>query len=563
MLTSETPKKTGIWSLPVEVMLLIFCELQWSNFLPPNLVGKVYPWFYYLRTMKSTILVCHLWSDLAKPSLYSFIYLHRIGHLLALVQTLQSDNGRLYGTWVQQLQIEFYVPSRWVDMYRINLPRLLELCPSVRIITHNPIWDFGLPYKPDLVFLDILDIMNRNNILPNLHEVATTRPILPVSGALLQSSFRNLKKLQIYIGSYPLAHNEAFRACLPNLDTLICEIPSTSALHNFEIISRYWTLPSLSHLQIFLKWLQIPSERFIPLNPILNLCIAHGANLLSFLLDNRLPKTMAQESLVDVLTYCPKLERLTYSYETVPVIRLPARKMFVHRSLQYVTFCAHIFISDATDESVHEHMAIFSARSTFPALRGFIFLDSRFSDLPLDVTQFADNFADVVRRWVTYAELTRLRLLNSSGHDVVLMQHTDNSSDEDEDEEDDSFLILEDDNEASFGEENRSNSDGVDLEYMETELDSGDETVARYNLIASPTQQSQFDESEALEIYRATLVNRCPICDLNCSYLHSLRRNQTSIQDSRLKIMHINSYLYKRNYWLYCTYNIYYHSTPD
>ena len=46
----------------------------------------------------------------------------------------------------------------------------------------------------------------------------------------------------------------------------------------------------------------------------------------------------------------------------------------------------HIFlISGGTDESVHEHMATLSARSTFPALRGFVFLDSRFSDLPLDI----------------------------------------------------------------------------------------------------------------------------------------------------------------------------------
>ncbi|KAI5121360.1 hypothetical protein M0805_000668 [Coniferiporia weirii] len=428
------PNASAVSRLPPEILLLIFSEFDWGRSEPSVPAGSDCPWFQYIRTKKTLLLVCHSWWNVACPSLYSLVYLHRVGQLSALVRTLEESastshqSPRLgFGRWVDHIRSEFYVPQMWEDVYRANMLRLVALCQSVRTLVHKPIWDDHIILSQNLGLLRIIDTKRS---LPCLRDLDLGESILATESANLHwlSSFPNLTRLRLtitYPRHVPLAVSPTIcKVSLPNLQVLECEVRSSGAYDDIKVISSHWNLPALQHLAVELAWSWTSRgsrQDQILLQPIESLCAAHGAHLRSIRIDNRPCHTVFAHDLAHVLRLCPKLERLTYPYDTVPVLPAPVSDSAAptHSTLRVVTFFPKL-LSTRIAGSVETHLAVLARRTAFPALDTVVLLDPRLREARVDPEILPAAYTATLRKWTSVFAQCGVRLLNCEGQLLVI-----------------------------------------------------------------------------------------------------------------------------------------------
>ncbi|KAH8109761.1 hypothetical protein DFH11DRAFT_1625643 [Phellopilus nigrolimitatus] len=460
---------------------------------------------------KRLALVCRTWSNIATPTLYSLVYLHRVGQLSALVRTLEeSRSGRGgsklgFGRWVEHIRSTFYVPQMWEDVYRTDLQRLVAFCPAVRTLVHKPVWDTRITPHHDLALLQSLDMKKP---LLCLRELCIDEPVLWTVGAhsCTLSSFQNLAKLHLTVDPWVYSYsndtliNTIAEISLPNLATLICDVPSKIGYANLEIIARHWVIPALRHLVINLFWSWEP--------PLESLCAAHGAQLRTLCFDNRPCHTMIAPSLALVLAHCPALEQLTYPHDTVPVLSLVPKQdrnagtRVVYAMLRRVKFFPELLSTRISGTPVEKHIEMLSQRSFFPALEAIVLLDPRLREMPVDTSILPSAYVVTLREWTAVLAQLDICLLNCDEQPLTIALEEDVSNGERDSEIGD--LSYEDDSTIAFPSSDSSKSD--------LESDSGSDSMV-FERNFSTVPPPLLGREEALTIYERTLDRESEMSD--------------------------------------------------
>ena len=186
------------------------------------------------------------------PMLYECVYLFQIGQLPALIRTLESSSENHgeghknasseldhtseqftgHGVWIKHIQIAFFVPRVWMNLFRMEVLRLLSLCPSLRSMIYRPEWDseIGAENMPQLLNILRYEMPSR---FEQLQELTISNEVLSkeiFDSLQALSNFPKLMKLELELPN--LAGYQEFRsatleglpsikAVLPVLETLV------------------------------------------------------------------------------------------------------------------------------------------------------------------------------------------------------------------------------------------------------------------------------------------------------------------------------------------------------
>ncbi|THH05896.1 hypothetical protein EW145_g4465 [Phellinidium pouzarii] len=408
--------------LPPEILKHIFEYIEWKGSKPWALAGFDCPWFQLVRVRKALPLVCRSWWNSACCFLYSFIYLHRVGQLSSLVRTLEESTRQesrfRFGYWVEQIQIECFVPRIWEDVYRVNVLRILMLCPTIKILTNRPF----LEDCKDPQSLDILRIIfnaKQSLSLSHLRELEMGEAVLtaPSTNLDILSSFRDLTRLNLSIDSFQYQLNPAsiYDVTLPNLQTLICESVFGNARTGLEIIASHWTLPALRHLTLGITWTDRPSTDYYPTEKF---CSSHGAQLNTLKINIDGSKKFS-ESLSRVLSFCPELETIAYPWDNTSPTSM------THANLRCITFLPKHICVEFTEQML-AHLEMVLRYCDLPALDTVILLDPGLAQAnPL--TLLSQSFTDELREEIISSDELGVRLLNSEGQPLTIFLGTDES----------------------------------------------------------------------------------------------------------------------------------------
>lgn len=419
--------------------------------------------------------------------LYSIIYIHRIGQLVALTNTLkESKRGRPqggilarrstegYGPLVRYIYLHCYIPPIWQDVYRREIVEVLCLCPELHSLANRPIWKGNAAPAPELSLLWAMQ--GHTSILPYIY---------PENGRL--SIFDKLTTLRIHIDigtytpSYDTSGSQQIR--LEQLESLICDVHTHEAFETFGSVAS-WKLPKLRKLSVHL-FCEDHSSQNDDFCRALLLINAFGAELRYVLLDNTICSSVCYK-LSTILTCCPKLEILCLNRKKCKVINVGPS--FVHNSLRRVEFLRP-GISYWGDEG-KEHIHSFANSLAFPKMEAIVMQDSRFASLPLSrLTIYGNNFS-VLKYLIDYLRTAGIHFLNENDEPITIapgsIDDTDDS--EDSDESDDS----DDSDDSSYNPDETSNSSDTETDSegeFETEDPDGDVLSSEEALVIYESMQ--------------------------------------------------------------------------
>ena len=113
-----------------------------EDLLEPFIYGGAQAeWCKVMRDKKAFILVCKAWQDVGLESLYSTIRLRHVPYLVRLVQVLESgirDGDAGHGRLIKHLDLSFYIPIEWDEVYVEDVGRLLTCCPNLVSFRNRP-----------------------------------------------------------------------------------------------------------------------------------------------------------------------------------------------------------------------------------------------------------------------------------------------------------------------------------------------------------------------------------------------------------------------------------------
>ncbi|KAL5482342.1 hypothetical protein ACEPAI_8936 [Sanghuangporus weigelae] len=214
---------------------------------------------------------------------------------------------------------------------------------------------------------------------------------------------------------------------LPNVETLICEFMVLEPIGSVRAIANYWKLPKLRDLSIVYACACPPGNR-IPLGPIEIICNAHGARLLSLELDNRGAHRVFANNLSSILTVCPNLTHLTYSYHLMPPLRSrtnessPTHPTLMHGTLRCVSFFPHsIMDKDPADARLRQHLTELSDRSAFPSLDTIVFLNPLLRGNFVDINSLPFSYAETLCDYSVRLANRGVRLLNCDSYPLYIV----------------------------------------------------------------------------------------------------------------------------------------------
>ena len=280
------------------------------------------------------------------PMLYECVYLFQIGQLPALIRTLESSSESHgeghknasseldhtseqftgHGVWIKHIQIAFFVPRVWMNLFRMEVLRLLSLCPSLRSIIYRPEWDLeiGAENMPQLLNILRYEMPSRFEQLQELtiSNVVLSKEIVDSLQAL--SNFPKLMKLELELPN--LAGYQEFRSAtleglpsikvvLPVLETLVLKIAQYNDYLRLEAFGSLFDLPALSHLTIDMFYSDRNGNP--TLSPLEEFCAVHGSRLLSLCFINRANTLRFTDGLDLVIAKCLNLTHLAYTYECI------------------------------------------------------------------------------------------------------------------------------------------------------------------------------------------------------------------------------------------------------
>ncbi|PAV16839.1 hypothetical protein PNOK_0690300 [Pyrrhoderma noxium] len=302
----RSTSEMAVW-LPQEILSQIFSEVHWSEYNitpetryeatflsissrdekrhPESYIGiggtEHVPWFEYVRNLKPFSSVCSSWRAAVMPMLYECVYLFQIGQLPALIRTLEdssenheeghknasseldhtSEQFTGHGVWIKHIQIAFFVPRVWINLFRMEVLRLLSLCPSLQSMIYRPEWDSEIGAENMPMLLNILrySMPSRFEQLQELSisNVVLSKEIFDSLQAL--SNLPKLMKLELELPN--LAGYQEFRSArleglpsikvvLPVLETLVLKIVQYNDYLRLEAFGSLFDLPALSRLTI-------------------------------------------------------------------------------------------------------------------------------------------------------------------------------------------------------------------------------------------------------------------------------------------------------------------------
>ena len=285
------------------------------------------------------------------PMLYQCVYLFQIGQLPALIRTLEdssenheeghknasseldptdhtSEEVTGHGVWVKHIQIAFFVPRVWINLFRMEVLRLLSLCPSLQSMIYRPEWDseIGAENMPQLLNILRYSMGSRFEQLQELtiSNVVLSKEIFDSLQAL--SNFPKLMKLELELPD--LAGYQKFRSArpegmpktkivLPVLETLTLKIMQYNDYLRLEAFGSLFDLPALRHFSIDMLYSTNGNGDDSTFSHLEEFCAAHGSQLLSLCFINHANAFWFTDGLDLVIAKCPKLTHLAYTYESV------------------------------------------------------------------------------------------------------------------------------------------------------------------------------------------------------------------------------------------------------
>lgn len=402
--------------------------------------------------------------------LYSIIYIHRIGQLVALTNTLkESKRGRPqggmlarrstegYGPLVRYIYLHCYIPPIWQDVYRREIVEVLYLCPELHNLANRPIWKDNAAPAPDLSLLWAMQ--GHASTLPNIY---------PENGRL--SIFDKLTTLRIHIDigtytpSYDTSGSQQVR--LEQLESLICDVHTHEAFETFGSVAS-WKLPKLRKLSLHLFCEDHPAQND-DLRRSLLLINAFGAELRYFLLDNTICNSVCYK-LSTILACCPKLEILCLNPKKCTVITVGPS--LVHNSLRRIEFLKPAFSYTWGDEG-KEHIHSFANSVAFPKMEAIVMQDSRFTSLPVsELAMYGGRFS-VLKFLIDYLRTTSIHFLNENDEPITIAPESIDDTDDSEDSDDSDDL-----DDSSYNPDETSNSSDTETDSegeFETEDPDGD-----------------------------------------------------------------------------------------
>jgi hypothetical protein len=297
-----------------------------------------------VRVIKALCLVSKEWHAASVPLLYTKIRLRRIPQLSCLVSTLEYRlsnkpvwTGRSYGSYTTHLDLSFYIPPEWNNLYADDVRRLIACVPNLQSYRSRPMLPILAPRPvPTPIIVCLAD--TRNELLSELELSEQEGPQMPDLIRLLQAC-TYLEKLTL--GKYVFdggLHSSTAVLRLPSLKSLEVKVTSRLTPGSFASLpsphllaeASKWDLPHLESLTLILyDDNRIPSAA---LNAFLNI---HGHKLRQMTIRNADPIMQGPKLQISgILSRCPDLEEVAVvASSTAPLILARA-----HLHLQRVRF---------------------------------------------------------------------------------------------------------------------------------------------------------------------------------------------------------------------------------
>ncbi|KIM23171.1 hypothetical protein M408DRAFT_17947 [Serendipita vermifera MAFF 305830] len=288
-------------------------------------------WNESVRLIKTLCLVSKDWHASAIALLYTTIRLRRIPQLSALVYTLEyrmihrpAWASKSYGSYTTTLDLSFYIPPEWNNLYVDDLRRLLVCVPNLQCYRSRPMLPMLGPRPvPTPILICLAD--TRNELLSELELSEQEGPQMPDLVRLLQSC-NYLEKLTLgkYVFDGGLGSNTPVLR-LPSLKSLEVKVttrltPGSFASHPSPHVlaeAAKWDLPHLESLTLVLHdEMKFP---FPALHPFLNI---HGHKLRQFTLKDANPLMRGSPLQISgILSRCPNLEEIcVVASSTAPLV---------------------------------------------------------------------------------------------------------------------------------------------------------------------------------------------------------------------------------------------------
>ena len=372
-------------------------------------------WLQFMLGLKAMARVCRSWWIAVTPILYSNVFLHDIGQLPALIRTLEKvsvpDEGSKgsqhslntdYGGWVRRIQITFFIPRMWFNLYRMQLLRLLDLCSSLQSFSHKPEWDDGIALNHKATILHVLTYKVPQHI-SSLSELALSCVVLgQINNELLKnlSLFHGLAKLEMVLQSghillepmYSYNHPSRIKntqtthqkIVLPTLETLVVRMSDCAGYSRLDTLTNSFSFPSLRYLTLDMFFYGVNRENLSPTQLELFLS-AYGSQLLTLDFGSS-DVTAFKMSLHHALSKCPKLTHIAYPYSTyftpltVETTSAPPRhspaSCLMHTSIQHMAISVDLHSSIASDMD-DKRLLDLADRSIFPSLSSLSIIHPR------------------------------------------------------------------------------------------------------------------------------------------------------------------------------------------
>ena len=345
-------------------------------------------WLRSLKTIKSLCLLSKECHNLALPLLYSSIRLRRIPQLAALVQTLEFRarfrppwliGPKHHGAHTKSLDLSFYIPPEWNNLYVDDVRRLLACVPNLQTYRSRPMLAIEGPRPVPPPIMSCLGEM-RNELLSELELSEQEGPQMTDLVRLLQScTYLDTLTLGLHVFDGGLGRETPVLR-LPSLRKLEIKVTNRSTPGSITSFpsphvlaeAAKWDLPHLEALTLVLyDDIKVP---FTALNPFLNI---HGHKLKTLTLRDVNPLMRAPPLQISgVLSRCPNLVEV----KVVATSTAPLYLARPHERLERVRFLGVAPGSKrdgGNTDALLEHLTIFSAdnvesRAKFPSLREIV-----------------------------------------------------------------------------------------------------------------------------------------------------------------------------------------------
>ena len=428
--------------LPHEILLSIFSELcpehEFLNntypWLPkekgapgprsPHQDVQALDWHQSTRNFREIARVCRTWWSAAMPILYSNVAIRHIGQLPSLIRTLErtskfhfrtSDDSTFdrngsedsevylkygYGVWIKRIHIVTFIPREWFSLYRMQLLRLFDLCPSLQSFSHRPALDNQIPMEFRATILHVLTHRVPQHLKKTRELTVSDITLDERDMGLLKnlSLFHCLTQLEIEIrsiydsqrlanGPISLLEDEGqspdnLEIVLSTLETLVLRITDYRDYLRLNKLTKLFSFPSLHHLTIDCYLYYGPNN--LPVTQIELLLFAYGSQLLTLYFGFGFKGSIEMTNLYRLTSNCPKLTHVAYSTKNFSIDASAedspsSQPPTTYTSLQHVTLLIHrplqTFLKKYDARNLNNQLLSFSDRSAFPRLSSISVVD--------------------------------------------------------------------------------------------------------------------------------------------------------------------------------------------